>query len=289
MRIALFLRYVENLIAWGDSQYRRLDYDSMIAARLNYSRALSLMGQEPSIQTISTWEPTTLKELLEKVSGRNALKAFEANFSIDLADVPAGMTATPRFELLGADPFRPGLNQRPDALRALLGTRLDNLRQNRSIEGQPLAIPLFSPPMDPMDLLRAQGNSESGESRNPGGQVQVVPYKWRTVHDLALQGTEFLMQQEDQLRSWLEQRDRGELEELQQSHLIEMADYARTVHEATIAQLEATAASLRQSEDMLKGRVQYYQGLIEEGCPRLSIECCRPVGPPGPSGRAQVH
>ncbi|WP_431081000.1 neuraminidase-like domain-containing protein [Pseudomonas thivervalensis] len=265
MRIALFLRYVENLIAWGDSQYRRLDYDSMIAARLNYSRALSLMGQEPSIKTISTWEPTKLKELLTQVSGRNALKAFEANVSIDLADVPAGMTATPRFELLGADPFRPGLNQRPDALRALLGTRLDNLRQNRSIDGQPLAIPLFSPPMDPMDLLRAQGNSESGESRNPGGQVQVVPYKWRTVHNLALQGTEFLMQQEDQLRSWLEQRDRGELEELQQSHLIEIVEYARTVHEATIAQLEATAASLRQSEDMLKGRVQYYQGLIGEG------------------------
>ncbi|MBC3363965.1 neuraminidase-like domain-containing protein [Pseudomonas sp. SWRI154] len=265
MRIALFLRYVENLIAWGDSQYRRLDYDSMIAARLNYSRALSLMGQEPSIQTISTWEPTTLKELLKKVSGRDALKAFEANFPIDLADVPVGMTATPRFELLGADPFRPGLNQRPDALRALLSTRLGNLRQNRSIEGQPLAIPLFSPPMDPMDLLRAQGNSESGEGRNPGGQVQVVPYKWQTVHNLALQGTEFLIQQEDQVRSWLEQRDRGELEELQQSHMIEMVDYARTVHEATIAQLEATAASLRQSENMLKGRVQYYQGLIEEG------------------------
>jgi hypothetical protein len=265
MRIALFLRYVDNLIAWGDSQYRRLDYDSMIAARLNYSRALSLMGQESSIETISIWEPTTLKELLKKVRGRDALKAFEANFSIDLADVPAGMAATPRFDLLGADPFRPGLNQRPDALRSLLGTRLGNLRQNRSIDGQPLSIPLFNPTMDPMELLRAQGNSELGDSRNPGGSVQVVPYKWQTVHNLALQGTEFLIQQEDQVRLWLEQRDRGELEELQQSHLIEMVDYARTVQEATIAQLEATAASLRQSENMLKGRVDYYQAQIEEG------------------------
>ncbi|MFW9267520.1 neuraminidase-like domain-containing protein [Pseudomonas sp. NR3] len=265
MRIALFLRYVENLIAWGDSQYRRLDYDSMIAAKLNYSRALSLMGQTPSIETISTWEPTTLKELLKTVSGRDALKAFEADFAIDPADMPGGMTATPRFELLGADPFRPGLNERPDALRRLLRTRMDNLRNNRSIDGQPLSIPLFSPPMDPMELLRAQGNSELGESRNPGGQIQVVPYKWQTVHNLALQGTEFLIQQEDQVRLWLEQRDRGELEELQQSHLIEMVDYARTVHEASIAQLEATATSLRQSENMLMGRVQYYQGLIDEG------------------------
>lgn len=264
-RIATFLRYVENLIEWGDSLYRHLDYDSMVHAALNYSRARMLIGEEPVTRTATRWTPMTLKDLLASVSGRDALKAFEAGFELDMSDLPAGMQSTPRFDLLGSGVFRPGLNDRPKALWDLLDARLSNLRNNRSIEGQPLSIPLFSPTLDPLELLRAQANGNLGTSRNPGGQVQVVPYKWQTVYQLAQQGVEFLIQQEDQLRLWLEQRDRGELEELQQGHMIELADYARSIHEATIAQLEATAASLRQSESMVKARAQFYQNLVDEG------------------------
>ncbi|MHC8349256.1 Tc toxin subunit A-related protein [Pseudomonas sp. RT4P38] len=264
-KIAIFLRYLENLIEWGDGLYRHLDYDSMVHAALNYSRALTMIGQEPVTQTASTWQPVKLEELLVTINGREPLKAFEAGFELSLADVPTGMLATPRFDLLGSGVFRPGMNERPKALWTLLTSRLTNLRNNRSIDGQPLSIPLFAPTMDPLQLLRAQADGNLGAARNPGGQVQVVPYKWQTVYNLALQGTEFLIQQEDQLRSWLDQRDRGELEELQQSHMIELADYARSIHEATIAQLEATAASLRQSESMVKARAQHYEQLIEEG------------------------
>lgn len=272
LKMALFLRYVDNLVAWGDSQYRRLDYDSMVAARLNYSRALTLMGRQPAARTTTTWQPIKLEDLLDSVRGREELKAFENSLEFGLADIPMGMAATPRFDLLGSGVFLPGINERPEALRALLKSRLENLRQNRSIDGQPLSIPLFSQPFDPLNLLRAQGNANPGEARNPGGQVQVVPYKFQSVYSLALQGVEFLIHQEDQLRSWLEQRDRGALEELQQGHMIELADYARSVHEASIAQLEATAASLRHSESMLDARVQHYQGLIDEGVSQVEYQ-----------------
>jgi len=264
-KIAIFLRYVENLIEWGDGLYRHLDYDSMVHAALNYSRALTLIGEEPVTQSAGTWKPMKLKDLLTSISGRDALKAFEADFELGLADMPTGMRVKPRFDLLGSGVFRSGINERPKALWTLLNLRLNNLRNNRSIDGQPLSIPLFAKTMDPLELLRAQANANQGIARNPGGQVQVVPYKWQTVFNLALQGVEFLIHQEDQLRSWLEQRDRGELEELQQSHMIELADYSRSIHEATIAQLEATAASLRQSESMIKARAQYYTRLVEQG------------------------
>lgn len=264
-KLAIFLRYLENLIEWGDSLYRRLDYDSMVHAALNYSRARTLIGEEPVTQTASTWQPKILKDVLTSVSGRDSLKAFEADFELGLADLPTGMLTTPRFDLLGSGVFYPGLNERPKALWDLLDARLNNLRNNRSIDGQPLSIPLFKSTMDPLELLRAQANGNLGASRNPGGQVQVVPYKWQTVHNLALQGVEFLIQQEDQLRSWLEQRDQGELEELKLGNVIALADYAHSIHKTTIAQLEATAASLRQSESMVKARAKHYQNLIDEG------------------------
>lgn len=264
-KAAIFLRYVENLIEWGDALYRHLDYDSMVHAALNYNRARTLIGEEPVTQTASTWTPRKLSELLSSVSGRDQLKAFEARLQLNPDEVPTAMATTPRFDLLGAEVFRPGINPRPKALWDLLDSRLNNLRNNRSIDGHRLSIPLFSPTMDPLELLRAQANSHMGSARNPGGQVQVVPYKWQTVYNLALQGVEFLIQQEDQLRSWLEMRDRGELEELQQSHMIELADYARSIQEATIAQHEAAAASLRQSESLIKARARHYEELVEEG------------------------
>ncbi|TPG86336.1 neuraminidase-like domain-containing protein [Pseudomonas mandelii] len=264
-KIAIFLRYVENLIAWGDALYRHLDYDSMVHAGLNYSRALTLIGEEPVTRTASTWQPKKLSEVLTLISGRDPLKAFEAGLNLSLADVPSQMQVTPYFDLLGSGVFRPGINERPKALWDLLNARLNNLRNNRSIDGQPLSIPMFSRTMDPLELLRAQANGNQGAARNPGGQVQVVPYKWNTVYNLALQGVEFLIQQEDQLRSWLELRDRGELETLQQGHLIELADYTRAIHETTIAQLEATSASLRQSESMVNARAQHYEALAAEG------------------------
>ncbi|MHC8345710.1 Tc toxin subunit A-related protein [Pseudomonas sp. RT6P73] len=263
-KMAIFMRYVQNLISWGDALYRHLDYDSMVAAKLNYSRALSLMGSEPDARTVSIWKPMTLEELMAQIRGRDQLKDFEANFRVSLAEVPTSMKTTPRFGLLGADVFLPGINPKPKAMRTLLNSRLTNLRNNRSIDGQPLNIRDFALPMDPKDLLLAQANANSGLPRNPGGQVQVVPYKWQTVYNLALQCVEFLIQQEDQLRSWLEKRDQGTLEELMQGHVIELEEYAKAIHEATIAQHEALAASLRQSESMLDARAQHYKRLSTE-------------------------
>jgi hypothetical protein len=267
-RMAIFLRYVENLIREGDALYRHLDYDSMVAAKLNYRRALSLMGNESDARAASIWKPVTLEELMTKIRGREPLLAFEASFEISLAQVPTGMKSTPRFGLLGSSAFRRGINPRPKALWALLKSRLTNLRNNRSIDGQPLNISLFNPTMDPKELMLAQANANSGISRNPGGQVQVVPYKWQTVYNLALQCVEFLIQQEEQLKSWLEKRDQGKLEELVQGHLIEIDEYTRAIYTATIAQQEALAASLRQSENMLDARAQHYQNLLIEGVSR---------------------
>lgn len=264
-KIAIFLHYVENLIKWGDSLYRQLDYDSMVHAGLNYSRAKSLIGEEPVTRTASTWEPIELGKLVEKIEGRDPLKTFENSLDFRLADIPTGMQEKPRLDLLGSGVFKAGLNERPHALWKLLDSRLNNLRNNRSIEGQPLALELFQPTMDPRDLLIAQANGNLGTSRNLGGQVQVIPYKWSSAYNLALQLVEFLIQQEEQLRTWLDKRDQNQLDELQQSHMIKLADYTREIFKATIAQAESMAASLRQSESMVEARAQYYRSLGEEG------------------------
>lgn len=265
MQIAIFMRYVRNLIAWGDGLYRQLSRDSMVAAKLCYVRALSLMGQEPDIRTANAWKPATLEDLLTQIQGRDDLKAFEAVFNLHQAEVPQGMSVTPRFGLLGSGVFRAPVNEQLLAVWGILKQRLANLRNDLTIDGKPLSIPLFDAPVDPLDLLRAQGQGSSGVPRNPGGQVQVVPHRWGVMHEMAQRGVQALAEYGDQVRLCLEQRDRGQQEELQQNQLLELGSYARTVQMETIAQLVATEASLRQSEVMVKARADHYTALAKDG------------------------
>lgn len=265
MQIAIFMRYVRNLIAWGDGLYRQLSRDSMVAAKLCYVRALSLMGGEPDVRTANAWTPTTLEDLLTQIQGRDDLKAFEATFDLHQAEVPLGMSDTPRLGLLGSGVFRPPVNEQLVAVWAVLKQRLANLRNDLTIDGKPLSIPLFDAPVDPLDLLRAQSQGNSGVPRNPGGQVQVVPHRWRVMHEMAQRGVQALAEYGDQIRLCLEQRDRGQQEELQQKQMLELGSYARTVQMETIAQLVATEASLRQSEVMVKARADHYTVLAKDG------------------------
>nr|WP_140893526.1 neuraminidase-like domain-containing protein [Pseudomonas caspiana] len=263
MQIAIFMRYVRNLIAWGDGLYRQLSRDSMVAAKLCYVRALSLMGEEPDVRTANAWTPAKLEDLLKQIQGREELKAFEAAFDLQPSEVPQGMSATPRFGLLGSGVFRAPVNEQLMAVWDNIEQRLYNLRNDLTIDGKPLSIPLFDAPVDPLDLLRAQGQGNSGVPRNPGGQVQVVPHRWRVMHEMAQRGVQALAEYGDQVRLCLEQRDRGQQEELQQNQMLELGSYARTVQMETIAQLVATEASLRQSEVMVKARAEHYTKLAD--------------------------
>ncbi|MFW9078176.1 neuraminidase-like domain-containing protein [Pseudomonas sp. P2757] len=263
--IAIFLQYIQRLIEEGDDLFRRLDYDSMVRAGLVYSMALRMIGEQTATQTASTWTPKTLEQLLTATKGRNALRAFEAGLELSLADIPLSMTGQLHQDLTGSDVFKPGLNQRPAELSALLKSRLDHLRSNRTIEGHELTLPIFSRMGDPKELLIAQGNGTLGTSRGVGGQIQIVPYRFQTVFDLALAIVDYLAQLEDQLRNWLDMRDRHELEELMQKQAIELADYTRSIHQTRIEELESTIASLRQSEGMFNERVQHYERLVREG------------------------
>jgi len=265
MQIAIFMGYVHNLIEWGDSLYRQLSRDSMVAAKLCYVRAFSLMGAKFDVRTAKAWEPTTLEELLKQIQGRDDLKAFEAAFDISLEHVPLGMATTPRFGLLGSGVFRAPVNEQLMAVWATLEQRLANLRDDLTIDGKPLSIKLFDAPVDPLDILQAQGQGGGGLPRNPGGQVQVVPYRWQVMHDMASRCVQTLAEYGDQIRLCLEQSDQRKLDELQQGQLLDLGAYGRSVQEQTIAQLLEVEASLRQSEVMVKERASYYTRLAVEG------------------------
>ncbi|KAA0974853.1 neuraminidase-like domain-containing protein [Pseudomonas sp. ANT_H12B] len=264
-QIAIFMRYVQNTIDWGDWQYRQLSRDSLGAAKLCYVRALSMLGEEPDLRTATTWERQTLNQLIKSVTDRTALKAFEKEFHFNLETLPLSMPTRPRFGLLGSGVFSPPASEQVTGLFALLRSRLSNLRNDLSIDGKPLSLPLFDAPISPEDILRAQSQGGLGEGRSPGGQVQVVPYRFRVVLELASRAVQTLSGFADQVRLYMEQRDRCELNELQQSHLVELGSYAKAVQQEMLAQMQASREALEQSKAMANQRKAHYDRLAREG------------------------
>ncbi|MDR9862512.1 Tc toxin subunit A-related protein [Pseudomonas baetica] len=258
-KILVFCDYVKNLMAWGDWYYRQLTSDSLVAAKLCYVQAKFLMGKTPIARALTQWETDTVKNLLNHCSRRTALEAFERTLPYSLADIAAGSDSAPPLGLIGCEPFRPEINQPLLDLFAAPQMRLDNLRQNLTIDGQPRNMPLFSPPTDPDQLLRDQVAGGSGGPRPMGGRLMVNAFRWRVTFEVALRAVQALQDIGSQVLSLLERRDRAEQEEIQQNHLVELGSYAQTVQEQSIAQLEANVAALGQSRLMAQERADAYE------------------------------
>ncbi|WP_460058979.1 hypothetical protein [Pseudomonas sp. S2_A05] len=148
-QILMFTDYVENLMAWGDWYYRQLTRDSLVAAKLCYVQAGFLMGKAPTADTATRWQTDTVENLLDNCESRPLLEALEKTLDFNLADYPIASDTPPILGLLACEPFRIPINQSLLDLFAKPQQRLDNLRNNLTIDGKPLDVLLFSPMTDP--------------------------------------------------------------------------------------------------------------------------------------------
>ncbi|MGB8921058.1 MAG: neuraminidase-like domain-containing protein [Pseudomonas sp.] len=260
----VFTEYVKNLIAWGDWYYRQLTRDALVAAKLCYVQAEFLMGKPPSARAVARWETQTVDSLLKQGNTRPALEQFERELAYSLAQIPAVAEAAPLMGLLANEPFKTPINEQLLELYDWPGQRLNNLRNNLTLDGKPLNVPLFSPPTDPNQLLRDLAGGGIGGPRPMGGRLVVGAFRWRVTYESALRAVQTLQEYGSQVLRLIEQRDRAEQEEMQQEHMKELGDYARIVQEQSIAHLQASVTALAQSRSMVQERADRYQAWYDE-------------------------
>jgi hypothetical protein len=264
LRLLMFIEYVKNLMAWGDWYYRQLTRESLVAAKLCYVQAGSLMGKPPVTQTVNLWQTATLGSLLEQSCTRPALEMFEQTLNYSLADVAAGSDKSPMMGMLGCPPFRAPINVELFTWFNQPQYRMSNLRNNLTIDGKPMLLPLFNPPTDPNQLLRDLAAGGVGGARPMGGRLVVIAFRWRAIFEVALRAVQALQDYGSQVLNLLERRDRAEQEELQQNHLVELANYAKTVKEQSNDQLEASMTALEQSRTVARERADAYAARYDE-------------------------
>lgn len=258
----VYLDYVHNLIAWADSLYRRLTRDSLTEAKLLYVRALSLLGNAPSFRGVSRWTPASL-EMLDQADV-TALTAFEATLDdATLSNLPAQPGGPVILDLLDVPAFRLPLNQQLLDVWDTLASRLSNLRHNLTLDGKPMSLPLFDALANPRDLLRAQAAGAGPGQRNPGAHLVIPPYRFIAILPRAQSAVDTLCRFGDQVRQYMEAGDRCAQEELQQRHVIELADFAEQLQQQYVEQAQATEAALRANKASIALRYDYYREQVE--------------------------
>jgi hypothetical protein len=271
-QILIFIEYVKNLVAWGDWYYRQLTRDSLVAAKLCYVQAEFFMGKAPTVRTVNRWETDTLEGLLNKSLSRPALEQFEQALVFNLADFPAGADEPPELGLLANNPFKLPINDQLLKMYDEPGQRLHNLRNNLTLDGKPMEIPLFSRPTNPNQLLQDLAAGSVGVPRPMGGRLVVGAFRWRVIFEAALRAVQTLQEYGSQVLRLLEQRDRIELEEMQQDHLVKLGTYAQSVQEYAIDQLQANVVALEQSRAVAAERSDAYAALYDENVSAVEYE-----------------
>jgi hypothetical protein len=263
-RILMFCEYVRTLIVQGDWHYRQLTRDSLVAAKLCYTRAQSMLGKPPSVRAVNRWNPITLGNLLNVSESRSRLEAFEKTLTFSLKDFPVATDTDARSGLLGSDLFINPLNEDLLGLFALPGARLDNLRNNRNIDGVSMHIDLFSAPTDPRQMMRDLAAGSSGAPRPMGGRLKVNAFRWRVSFEVALRAAQMLSEFGAQVLSLRERGDQAELQEIQQRQMVELGDYSHAMQEQIIEQLRLQVAALEQSKAVAQQRADAYAKLYDE-------------------------
>jgi len=262
-RKAIFTGYVKNLIARGDMLYRQLTRDALNEAKLLYVRALSLLGPLSKGRSISRWEP---KPLVEAAAYDSALfSAFESSTQALFAqDIPQHIQGDPWLRLIDAPWFRLPVNMQLLDLWDNLDLRLGNLRNNLTLDGKPLLLALYEAPANPFDLLRAQLAGEGGGARRLGSLAIIPPYRFRAMLPRVQGAVDTLIRFGDQVRGYMELRDRAQQEELLQAHVQELSDFGVTLQEQAIEQARSSKDALTASKAMVVARHAYYERLRKE-------------------------
>ena len=264
------MKYLDNLIAWGDSLFLADTVETLNEATLCYVLAANILGPRPDV--VPRPGSTGAKNFLQlKQAGldrmSNALVTLEAQFPFNLISGPAGSGS--------GGSGSGGSAGQPDQSGALFGIgralyfcvprntrllsywdtvadRLFKIRNSENIAGVVQQLPLFDPPIDPGMLVQAAaagidiGSVVSGLNAPPG------PLRAPLLIQKALELAAEVRSLGNALLAATEKGDSEQLAQLRQGHevslqqLIQNVRYLQWQHakEATNGLLKTRSATL---------------------------------------------
>jgi hypothetical protein len=279
LRIAAYqknvvMRYLDNLVAWGDQLFRRDTIESINEATQLYVLAAEILGPRPSI-TAARAEP--------QVQTFNSLDPEVEQLSDELVDIeylfgalrPDSVVSTP-----GSPPlplprmlfFCVPPNDKLLGYWDTVADRLFKIRNCMNIEGVVRQLPLFEPPIDPALLVRAAAAGVDISAALSDAAAPLPIYRFRPLSGKARELTSAVRSLGSALHAALESRDSEQLALLRAGNEIAVQETAEQVRLEQLEEAEHHIEALRRSRAVAVTRYLHYQRLLGVQSPRAPAE-----------------
>jgi hypothetical protein len=259
------IKYVENLIAWGDSLFRQFSRESVNEALQIYVIANHILGPRPEFVPkrgeIKAETYDSLKHKWDDFS--NALVELENVFPYSGEAGSSSSSTGPG--LLGVGPalyFCIPANDKLIGYWDTVADRLYKIRHCQDIDGVERKLALFSPPIDPGALIQAasQGLSLGSILTDLSSPPPIHRFPF-----LIQKANEFCADVKalgSALLSSLEKIDAEELGRLRASHETQMLELMTAVRERQVLDAKAHKENLVKTRETAAFRLQHYIDLL---------------------------
>ena len=264
------MKYLDNLIAWGDSLFRQFTIETINEAMQLYVLAANILGDQPrEVPRVTKRPARTYKELRDRLDELgNALVEVETDLSL-YSNVPgtigSGESSSRASSLQETTKELFFCVPRNDQLAAYWTTvsdRLYKIRHCMDIEGNVRPLPLFQPPIDLGLLVKAAAAGLDLSSVVAGIGQPVSNVRFVVIVQKALEICAELKSLGGALLSALEKGDAERLTLIRQEHEIRILQLTQDVRYLQWKDAEAATEALLASRASAYQRYRHYQLLL---------------------------
>jgi hypothetical protein len=255
------MKYLDNLIEWGDYLFRQDSMESINEATQIYILAAELLGPRPKkVPTRVKPSEQTFNELeneLDKFS--NATAELENLVPALAGSETSGGEVAPLPTLYFCIPH----NEKLLGYWDTVGDRLFKIRHCMNIEGVTRQLALFEPPIDPAVLVKAVAAGVDIGSAMADLNAPLPLYRFNVLLQKANEVCNDVKSLGSSLLAALEKKDAEQLSLLRQGQEISMLEVVKTVREQQIDEARENLEGIKKSKKVVEERRNYYRDIVK--------------------------
>ncbi|MFV8755454.1 neuraminidase-like domain-containing protein [Nannocystaceae bacterium ST9] len=261
-RKAIVMRYIDNLLDWGDMLFAQYDMESIQEARMLYMLAQDLLGRRP--QALGERDPAPARSYRE-LHDLGDDYDFLLHLEDDLEPALARLTnaGTLHDSIVDSSYFHVPHNREFVEYWDRVEDRLFKIRHCLNLAGERQELPLFQPPIDPMALVRAAA-SGAGFADVQAALFAATPhYRFTALVERARALAQRASQLGEDLLAALDRRDGERLNQLNARQEGEIKALLVGIRQAQLDDGRAGLASLREAKRQAALREKTYSDWVD--------------------------
>jgi Tc toxin complex TcA C-terminal TcB-binding domain/Neuraminidase-like domain/Salmonella virulence plasmid 28.1kDa A protein len=253
------MKYLDNLIAWGDNLFRQDTMESANEATQLYIMAAEILGERPRVVPPRVKPPLeSFNELESQLDGfANALVQVENVLPPMSGSGSPADNAPPLPTLYFCIPQ----NDKMLAYWDLVADRLYKLRHCMNIEGVVRSLALFEPPIDPGALVKAVAGGVDLSSAIADLNAPLPLYRFTSSLQKANEICNDVKALGSALLSTLEKKDGEAMALLRQTQELRLLTAIKALRETQLDEARTNVAALENQKKITETRRDYYRDI----------------------------